>query len=140
MTRFSISFAQVAFTDSDQIAEYNVKRMDIDANTLNIPTTEYDARVTLPSAEFTRFLHNLSQLGESVRMDISKEGVRFTSDGWASNGTVFLRNSDRSQSTGSMIKPKTEEGDEEQGNKPEVSRSKKKEEKIKKEKAYGGQG
>ncbi|KAF6751955.1 hypothetical protein DFP72DRAFT_906643 [Ephemerocybe angulata] len=43
---------------SDRIAEYEMKLMDIDSDQLGIPETEYDAR-----------------LGESVRIEVSKEGV-----------------------------------------------------------------
>lgn len=65
--------------------------MDIDSDTLGIPETEYDARVTLPSSEFLRIVRDLSQLGESVRIEVSKEGVRFASDGESANGNVLLR-------------------------------------------------
>ncbi|KAG6887056.1 hypothetical protein C0995_001998 [Termitomyces sp. Mi166 len=79
---------------SDRIAEYDMKLMDIDSDTLGIPDTEYDARVTMPSSEFTRIVRDLSLLGESVRIEVSKEGVRFASDGEAANGSVLLRPSD----------------------------------------------
>jgi proliferating cell nuclear antigen len=52
---FSLTCRTITFlshhhlSDSDRIAEYDMKLMDIDADTLNIPETEYDARVTLPS-------------------------------------------------------------------------------------------
>ncbi|KIM35758.1 hypothetical protein M413DRAFT_449595 [Hebeloma cylindrosporum] len=117
--------------NSDRIAEYDMKLMDIDADTLNIPETEYDARVTLPSAEFTRIVRDLSQLGESVRIEVSKEGVRFASDGEAANGNVLLRQSDGSHITGSTIKPKTEADDEEE---EEAEGSSRKKAKVKKEK------
>ncbi|PPQ91043.1 hypothetical protein CVT25_014029 [Psilocybe cyanescens] len=83
-----------AESDSDRIAEYDMKLMDIDADTVTIPETEYDARVTLPSSEFTRIVRDLSQLGESVHIEVSKEGVRFTSDSELANGSVILRQSD----------------------------------------------
>lgn len=108
-----------------------MKLMDIDADTLNIPETEYDARVTLPSAEFTRIVRDLSQLGESVRIEVSKEGVRFASDGEAANGNVLLRQSDGSHITGSTIKPKSGDGDEEED---EAEGSSRKKAKVKKEK------
>ncbi|EIW78058.1 proliferating cell nuclear antigen [Coniophora puteana RWD-64-598 SS2] len=76
---------------SDRIAEYDLKLMDIDSDTLGIPDTEYDARVTMPASEFTRIVRDLSQLGESVRIEVSKEGVRFASDGEAANGNVLLK-------------------------------------------------
>jgi proliferating cell nuclear antigen len=88
-----------------------MKLMDIDADTLTIPETEYDARVTLPAAEFTRIVRDLSQLGESVRIEVSKEGVRFASDGEAANGSVLLRQSESAATTrpaGGAIKPKAE--------------------------------
>jgi len=111
-----------------------MKLMDIDADTLNIPETEYDARVTLPSAEFTRIVRDLSQLGESVRIEVSKEGVRFASDGEAANGSVLLRQSDGSHVSGATIKPKDDEGKaDEEEDEAEGSSSAKKA-KVKKEK------
>ena len=58
-----------------------MKLMDIDADTLGIPDTEYDARVTMQSSEFGRICRDLSLLGESVKIEVSKEGVRFASEG-----------------------------------------------------------
>ena len=68
-----------------------MKLMDIDSDKLGIPDTEYDARVTMPSAEFARICRDLTQLGESVRIEVSKEGVRFASDGDSANGSVLLK-------------------------------------------------
>ena len=71
-----------------------MKLMDIDTDQLGIPDTEYDARITMPAAEFTRIVRDLSLLGESVRIEVSKEGIRFTSEGEAANGNVLLKHSD----------------------------------------------
>ena len=65
--------------------------MDIDQETLGIPDTDYDAKITLSSGEFGRICRDLSQLGESVRIEVSKEGVRFISEGDAANGSIHLR-------------------------------------------------
>ncbi|KAI0628349.1 proliferating cell nuclear antigen, N-terminal domain-containing protein [Trametes polyzona] len=77
--------------NADRIAEYEMKLMDIDADTLGIPDTEYDASVTMPSGEFARIVRDLSLLGESVRIEVSKEGIRFVSDGEAANGNILLK-------------------------------------------------
>lgn len=99
-----------------------MKLMDIDADTLNIPETEYDARVTMLSAEFSRIVRDLSQLGESVRIEVSKEGVRFASDGEAANGSVLLRQSDGSHISGTTIIPQDRDGNEnERGDNDEVT-------------------
>jgi proliferating cell nuclear antigen len=123
--------------NSDRIAEYDMKLMDIDADTLNIPETEYDARVTLPSAEFSRIVRDLSQLGESVRIEVSKEGVRFASDGEAANGSVLLRQSDGSHITGATIKPEDQDGKDDDGEEETETgtSSKKTKTKVKKEKS-----
>jgi len=86
--------------DSDRIAEYDMKLMDIDSDTLGIPDTDYDARVTLASSEFTRIVRDLSLLGESVRIEVSKEGVRFASEGEAANGSVLLKQSESAAASG----------------------------------------
>ncbi|KAJ3805891.1 proliferating cell nuclear antigen, N-terminal domain-containing protein [Lentinula novae-zelandiae] len=80
--------------NSDRISSYDLKLMDIDAETLGIPKTSYEARIVLSSAEFTRIVRDLSLLGDSVRIEVSKEGVRFASDGEAANGNVLLKADD----------------------------------------------
>jgi proliferating cell nuclear antigen len=84
----------IIHVDSDRIAEYDMKLMDIDSDTLGIPDTDYDARVTMPASELTRIVRDLSQLGESVRIEVTKDGVRFVSDGEAANGSVLLKQTD----------------------------------------------
>lgn len=71
-----------------------MKLMDIDADTLGIPDTDYDARVTMTSTEFTRIVRDLHSLGESARIEVSKEGVRFASDGEAAQGNILLKQTD----------------------------------------------
>ncbi|EIN08124.1 proliferating cell nuclear antigen [Punctularia strigosozonata HHB-11173 SS5] len=83
--------------NQDRLAEYDMKLMDIDSDTLGIPDTDYDARITMPSSELARIVRDLIQLGESVRIDVTKEGVRFNSDGEAANGSVLLKQTDASR-------------------------------------------
>lgn len=90
-TRLTSLFGLHAFIAQDRISEYEIKLMDIDQETLGIPQTEYDAKITLSSSEFARICRDLQQLGESVRIDVSKEGVRFISEGDAANGSILLR-------------------------------------------------
>ncbi|PPQ87174.1 hypothetical protein CVT25_014672 [Psilocybe cyanescens] len=124
-----------AESDSNRIAEYDMKLMDIDADTFTIPETP-----------FTRIVRDLSQLGESVRIEVLKEGVRFASDGEAANRSVLLRQSDRGHVSEGTIKPKVEDGAEGSGEADEAKEEDKDEEgggkakkakklKIKKEKA-----
>ncbi|TEB26747.1 proliferating cell nuclear antigen [Coprinellus micaceus] len=137
--------------NSDRIAEYEMKLMDIDSDQLGIPETEYDARVTLPSNEFSRIVRDLSLLGESVRIEVSKEGVRFASEGEAANGSILLRQTEGSISGGKIValskdgeddgevkeeddEEENEDDDEdEEGSKKKKKSKGKKEKKVKKE-------
>ena len=90
----------------------------------------------MPSSEFSRIVRDLSQLGESVRIEVSKEGVRFTSEGEAANGNILLRHTDTSGvngKKGDSSKVKKEEDDEEQAE-DEEEEDEEGEKKIKKEK------
>ena len=51
------------YIDSDCIADYNIKLLEIDSDTLGIPETEYEPRITMASSEFARIVRDLSQLG-----------------------------------------------------------------------------
>ncbi|KIK40648.1 hypothetical protein CY34DRAFT_807008 [Suillus luteus UH-Slu-Lm8-n1] len=117
---------------SDRIAEYDMKLMDIDAETLGIPDTEYDARVTMTASEFTRIVRDLSQLGESVRIEVSKEGVRFASEGEAANGSVLLKQTEAAREKYANYGKEDEEAKEEDDDDDEEGSSSKK--KVKKEK------
>jgi proliferating cell nuclear antigen len=122
----------------DRVAEYDMKLMDIDADTLGIPDTDYDARVTMLASEFTRIVRDLHSLGESVRIEVSKEGVRFASDGEAAQGNILLKQTDsareRYENYGKDDDDQAEEvGEEEDEEKPK----KVKKEKVKKEEGVG---
>ena len=71
-----------------------MKLMDIDADQLGIPDTEYDANVTMSSSELSRIMRDLAQLGESVRIEVTKDGVRFFAEGESANGNVLLKQTD----------------------------------------------
>lgn len=65
--------------------------MDIDQDVLGIPDTEYDVKVYMPSGEFSRICRELASLGESVRIEVTKEGIRFASEGDIANGSVLIK-------------------------------------------------
>ncbi|KAJ3720877.1 proliferating cell nuclear antigen, N-terminal domain-containing protein [Lentinula raphanica] len=138
--------------NSDRISSYDLKLMDIDAETLGIPKTSYEARIVLSSAEFTRIVRDLSLLGDSVRIEVSKEGVRFASDGEAANGNVLLKGQgpigkvergpqgdDSDEEDGDAVKKEKkddgEEGDEEEEEVDKEEEGEKEKDKKKKDKA-----
>jgi len=92
---------------SDRIAEYAMKLLDIDQDQLGIPDTEYDATVRMSSNEFQRIVRDLANLGESVRIEVNKEGIKFTAEGETANGTVLLKPSGGGKIE--RVPPKSEE-------------------------------
>lgn len=93
-----------------------MKLMDIDQEHLGIPDTQYDATITMSSAEFQRICRDLGALGESVKIEASKEGVRFSCEGEVGNGSVLLKQSagrDAGGASGSGAKKPKRDPDEE---------------------------
>ncbi|KAI0874106.1 proliferating cell nuclear antigen [Hypoxylon argillaceum] len=77
---------------ADRISEYDLKLMDIDQEHLGIPDTEYAATVTMPSSEFKRICTDLQAMSESVTIEATKDGIKFSCNGDIGNGAVTLRN------------------------------------------------
>ncbi|KAG4440456.1 DNA polymerase delta processivity factor [Cadophora sp. M221] len=78
-------------SESDRLSEYDLKLMDIDQEHLGIPDTEYAATISMPSSEFSRICRDLMALSESVSIEASKDGVKFSCSGDIGNGAVTLR-------------------------------------------------
>ncbi|KAG9243921.1 proliferating cell nuclear antigen [Calycina marina] len=76
---------------NDRLSEYDLKLMDIDQEHLGIPDTEYAATISMPSTEFRRICVDLMALSESVSIEASKDGVKFSCTGDIGNGAVTLR-------------------------------------------------
>jgi proliferating cell nuclear antigen len=91
-----------------------MKLMDIDQEHLGIPDTQYDATITMSSAEFQRICRDLGALGESVKIEASKEGVRFSSEGEVGQGSVLLKQTAGTDRAGGSKKKAKREDDEEE--------------------------
>ncbi|WFD30287.1 proliferating cell nuclear antigen [Malassezia sp. CBS 17886] len=93
-------------TSSDRIGEFDLKLMDIDTEHLGIPDTEYDAVVKLSSQEFARICRDLANIGESVKVTITKEGVTFSTEGEIGDARMTLK-----QGSGSAARLEDEDED-----------------------------
>eukprot|EP01111_Echinosteliopsis_oligospora_P001820 TRINITY_DN1266_c0_g1_i1.p1 TRINITY_DN1266_c0_g1~~TRINITY_DN1266_c0_g1_i1.p1 ORF type:complete len:271 (-),score=63.02 TRINITY_DN1266_c0_g1_i1:159-941(-) len=77
----------------DKISEFELKLMDIDSETLGIPDTEYKVVVKMPASEFQRICRDLTILGDTVLLNATKEGVKFSVTGDIGGGHITLRQS-----------------------------------------------
>jgi len=76
--------------NQEKVSDYELKLMDIDSEHLGIPETEYSCVVKMPSGEFQRICRDLSQLGDSVVICCTKEGVKFSASGELGTGNIKL--------------------------------------------------
>lgn len=74
-----------------------MKLMDIDQEHLGIPDTVYDAEIKLPSAEFARIIRDLKEMGESVKIEVQKDGIRFSADGDIGSASVTLKPTEKGE-------------------------------------------
>ncbi|ERF72206.1 hypothetical protein EPUS_02093 [Endocarpon pusillum Z07020] len=78
-------------SETDRLSEYDIKLMDIDQEHLGIPDTDYAATIEMPSSEFQRICRDLIAMSESVSIEASKDGVRFSCQGDIGSGSVTVR-------------------------------------------------
>jgi len=74
----------------DRVSDFQLKLLDIDSEHLGIPACDYDAAVTMPSAEFRRIVGDLAVLGETVKIDVSKSGATFSVEGDIGKGSITV--------------------------------------------------
>ncbi|XP_074647694.1 proliferating cell nuclear antigen-like [Tubulanus polymorphus] len=76
--------------NKEKVSDYEMKLIDIDQEHLGIPDTDYTCVVRMPSAEFQRICRDLSQIGDTVVISCTKEGIKFTSSGDLGTGNITL--------------------------------------------------
>jgi proliferating cell nuclear antigen len=91
-------------TDSSRRCEYQLKLMEIEAESMGIPEEmEYKSKVTMSSNEFAKIVRDMQVFGDTVNIRVERDGVRFSSSGDVGEGFVHLR-SDSSSNTKGEVK------------------------------------
>ncbi|KAK9463783.1 proliferating cell nuclear antigen, N-terminal domain-containing protein, partial [Lipomyces oligophaga] len=75
----------------DRVSEYSLKLMDIDQELLGMPDTEYTATISMPSIEFQRICRDFQSISESITIECTKSGVKFSCEGDIGTGAVTLK-------------------------------------------------
>jgi len=75
----------------DKISDFELKLLDIASEHLGIPDTEYKAVVNMPAPELQRICRDLTILGDTVVISVTKEGVKFSVNGDLGNGNITCR-------------------------------------------------
>ena len=75
----------------ERVSEFELKLMDIDAESLGIPDQDYNTNVKMSSAEFQRIVRDMTVLGDTCSIGCTKEGVKFSVSGDLGQGNITLR-------------------------------------------------
>ncbi|KAL0487711.1 proliferating cell nuclear antigen [Acrasis kona] len=75
----------------ERYSEFEVKLIEIEADQLGIPDTEYSVLVHMPSAELKRICSDMAILGDTVTITATKEGVKFSASGEIASGSITVR-------------------------------------------------
>lgn len=80
---------------ADRIAHFELKLMDIDSEHLSIPEdSDYQAIISMPSAEYRRIFSDLSIIGDTITIEINKNTACFSVEGDIGNGSLNLAQTD----------------------------------------------
>ena len=81
----------------DKSSKFVLNLVVQDEEQLQLPDTVYAAKITMPAAEFTRIVREMSQLSENIAIRASKRTVNFEVKGDVTTGDIELKanNSDR---------------------------------------------
>ncbi|XP_008806847.1 proliferating cell nuclear antigen-like isoform X2 [Phoenix dactylifera] len=75
----------------DKLADFAMKLMDIQNDHLGIPEAEYQAIVKMRSLEFARICKDLSSIGDTVVISVTKEGIKFSTRGGIGSANIVCR-------------------------------------------------
>merc|ERR1712119_95439 len=82
---------QCETSEEDRIADFELKLMQIESEHMEIPEQQYKVVAKLPSSEFLRICRDLKEFGETMVVNASKEGIRFSVQGDIGTGNVLLK-------------------------------------------------
>merc|ERR1712097_193620 len=86
----SLNF-QCETSEEDRIADFDLKLMEIESEHMEIPEQQYKVVARMPSAEFQKICRDLKEFGETMQINASKEGIRFSVQGDVGAGNVMLK-------------------------------------------------
>ncbi|KAM7534286.1 hypothetical protein Aperf_G00000112803 [Anoplocephala perfoliata] len=76
--------------NQEKVSEFELRLMDLDVDHLGIPETDYKCVIKMPASELQRICRDLGQIGDSVVITVSKDGVGFSSTGDLGSGKIKL--------------------------------------------------
>jgi len=85
--------------DKSKQSEFQLKLMEIDSESMSIPDMDYSTTITFSSADFAKICKDMAIFGETVTIQVTREGVKFSAASDFGEGFVFLRSGATADST-----------------------------------------
>ena len=76
-------------TSSEKVSDFQLRLMEIEAESLGIPEQDYACVVKMPSKEFMTTCRDLNTFGDTVLIGVTKEGIKFSVKGVMGSGNVI---------------------------------------------------
>lgn len=77
--------------ETEKSAEFQLNLLTLDAESLGIPDTDYPTYIRMSSSEFVRLCRELTQLSESVRIEVIDTQASFSFAGKSGAGKIKLK-------------------------------------------------
>lgn len=86
----SLSF-QVESSGQEKVSEFVMKLMEIDGESLGIPSHQYNSVVSMPSADFTKLCKDMLTFGENVQISVTADSIHFMTSGDIGTGSTTVK-------------------------------------------------
>lgn len=84
--------------ETEKSAEFQLNLLNLDAQALGIPDTDYPTHVKMSSSEFVRLCRELTQLAESVKVEVEDKVASFSFNGKAGAGKIRMKKNNAEKS------------------------------------------
>merc|ERR1711918_267838 len=74
-----------------EVSEFDLKLMQIESEHMEIPEQQYQVVAKMPSAKFLKIVKDLKEFGETMQINASKDGIRFSVKGDMGDGNVMVK-------------------------------------------------
>ena len=90
----------IAIINDKKNTKFKIRQLEIEADNIVIPDSDYEAVTTISSNEFKSVIKDLSQWGDdNVTITAKKKGLFFVNDGDTVTAEVVLKHDGKSNST-----------------------------------------
>jgi proliferating cell nuclear antigen len=85
-----VLYVELESPNGSRKSQFELRRLDIEADTVQFPDIEYSASVKMPSSEFQRVIRDLATLGDTSKISIQEQQVSFSVNGDIGKASVIL--------------------------------------------------